>query len=118
LQRVSQIGDQVVAVSHLDGVRGTLLCSFRIGTGAVATHDLNPLMFTELRCKGLCLPIRQEVNWSVRLQVDQDGAVMVSFPPSKIVGAQHTWRVENGRERATQQAQEGPEADWQTQEAG
>jgi hypothetical protein len=57
LEGLAQIGNQMVAVSHLDGLGGTLLCSLRIGAGAVATHHLNTRMGTQPCLEGLCLSI-------------------------------------------------------------
>jgi hypothetical protein len=75
-------------------------------------------MLTQPRRERLCLPIRQEVNRFVRLQIDQDRAGVVALSPGKIVDAEHLWCGERGQKCATQEAKQRPETDRQSKPSG
>jgi hypothetical protein len=52
LQRLSQIGNQMIAICDLDSVWGSLLCPFRIAAGTVATYHLDTEVLTQPLRKG------------------------------------------------------------------
>src|SRR5438105_15963908 len=97
----------MISISHLDGMRQRTLDRIRIGTGPISAYDLNLPMVFEPGKNGVGCAIGQEVKWSVRLQVDQDGSIAVAASHGEVIESQDVHRGIGRRRDAAQVAQEG-----------
>src|SRR4051812_24215168 len=77
------------AVGDLDGVWCPVPCPLSIGTGAVAGDERDAGMRLQPGGKTAAGAIREEINWAVTLQVDQDRAVGESLVDRPVVNAEH-----------------------------
>ena len=96
------------AIRDLDCIRRALAHTVRIGPGPVACDDLDARVSAQPPGQGLGLPVRQEVDHCVALQVDQDGPVAAAPAPCPVIDGQDArsgWRlvVVSGLARHAQQ---------------
>lgn len=73
------------AICRLDCIWRALAHAVRIGAGPVACHDLDPGVLTQPPGQGLGLPVRQEIDHRIALQVDQDGPVAATPAPCPVI---------------------------------
>lgn len=106
-QRIAQIAQQMPAVRDLDRRWRAVGVSPRAVTG----DDLDTRVRPEPSGQGLGLPIRQQVDDLVALEIDQGGAVAVAAPERPVVDAQHPGWRSNHRGLAHHQAQQRVRAD-------
>ena len=74
----------MVAISHLFGPRSSACGCLRIGPSTVATDDLHASMRAEPAHNGVGFPIRQDLDRTMGLQIDQQCPVAVAFFPGKL----------------------------------
>src|SRR5215469_12997084 len=79
----------MVAIRDLLGTRSPAFGRLRIGPSTVATDDLHASMRAEPAHNGVGFPIRQDLDRTMGLQIDQQCPVAVAFFPGKIVESQH-----------------------------
>ena len=89
---ITEIAQQVPAVGRSDRIRRALAHAIRIGAGPVACDDLDTWMVAQPPGQGLGLPVRQEVDHRVALQVDQDGPVATAAAPCPVIDGQDARR--------------------------
>jgi hypothetical protein len=105
-QRFPQVLQQVPAIDHLLSVRSAFGGSAQVFGGAIATNHLHAGMALEPLTKSISATVRQQINWSMRLQIDEDRAIGSPSLQGKIVHAQHTRRCERDGARLLSAAQE------------
>ncbi len=89
---IAEVTQQVPAVRHLDRIRRTLAHAVRVGAGPVARDDLDPGMLTKPSGQGVGLPVRQQVDDLVALQVDQGRPVAVATAPGPVIDGEDARR--------------------------
>lgn len=77
--------EQVKAIRHLQGLGCAGLRALGEGATAIARNDLDARMVAQPLREGGSQPIRQQINRSMSLQVDDDGPVALAFAPGPIV---------------------------------
>jgi hypothetical protein len=92
LECIAKILQQMPPVGNLKSLWGSVGCSSLIGIPTVATDNFDAGMLLQPCCNDSLTALRQEVNWSVLLQVDQNGAKPTSATKRSVVNAQHAWR--------------------------
>ena len=91
-QRLPHVAKQVPAIGHLDGLRGTGVGPFGIGTGSVPADDLHAWMLPQPGGQAVGGSFVQQINGPVLLQVAQDGAVAGAPTPCPVIHSQDPWR--------------------------
>ena len=94
LHRRREIQNEVEAICYLLSVRRSERRAVRIETATISRnrHDFGVLL-QPLR-EALSGSIREEIDDTVQVQIDQNGSIVLAFAPSPIVDAQ----VANGKE--------------------
>jgi len=82
---IAEVAQQVPAVGDLDRIRRTLAHAVRVGAGSVARDDLDPGVLTKPSGQGFGLPVGQQVQDLVALQVDQGRPVAVATAPGPVI---------------------------------
>jgi hypothetical protein len=105
---ITEVAQQVPAVSNLNSIGGSLAHAALVDAGAVACNHLDAWVLPQPGGQRFGLPVCQEVHNLVALQVDQDGAVAVAAAPSPIINGKNSRRrrrrlAGDGRCRHTQQ---------------
>jgi hypothetical protein len=108
----------VPAVRDLAGLRGAGASSVGVGPGPVPGDHLDAGMLPQPGCQCARLPIRQQVDHLVVLQVHQHRAVAVATPQRPVVHPEHPGRGARGRLRPGHQPQQGVRAGWHGKPAG
>lgn len=90
---IRTIAQHVPAISNLPSQRGTFARALGIAAGPIACDNLCAGVGLQPVGKGLALPIRQQVNDLVGLEIHQHGAVPLPLSPCPIVNAQDTRRT-------------------------
>ena len=80
---------EVPAVSHLDGLRGSLACAVGVGAGPVPADHLGAGVFAQPAGEGVRLAVAQQVHRVAGLRVDQHGAVVPAAAEREIVDPEH-----------------------------
>jgi len=80
--RVTEVAQQVPPIGDLYRIRCALARAVRIGAGPVVCDDLDPGVLTEPVSQGLGLPVRQDLDHRVAIEVDQDGSIVVTPAPT------------------------------------
>jgi hypothetical protein len=76
-QRIAQVLEQVPAIRHLDSLGSPYVRGFRISAGPISANDFNTGLSLEPDRQCLGLPVREQFNDLMPLQVHQDRARMV-----------------------------------------
>jgi len=79
LEVLTQVDQQMIAVSHLNCLGSAFFQCLRIRAGTIATHYLDPRMRFQPGHDGGGFAIGQQINRTVALQIHQQGAVAVTF---------------------------------------
>jgi len=96
----SQVLDQLIAISHLGGMRQRSVHRVGIGAGPISADYVNFSMAFEPGKNSLSGAIGQEIDWPARLEVDQNGSIAVPTPHGEIISSQHADRgIIRGRDR-------------------
>jgi len=88
LDRVVQVLEQVEPISDLHRLGCPLPRPLGVRAPAVAAHDLHLGMRREPGRERLGGAVRQQIDDRVRLQVDEDGAIMAPLARRKVVDAE------------------------------
>ncbi len=88
----AEIAQEMPAVRDLDRVGGALAHAVRVGAGPVACDDLDPGMLAKPLGQGFGLPIGQEVDNGVALEIDQGGAIPMAAPPGPVIDGEDARR--------------------------
>jgi YD repeat-containing protein len=92
----TRVGAQVEAIGDLDGVGRALLASFRIRNGAIANDDLHARVLAQPIGEYVGGAIVEQVDRTVRLEVNQQRAVAALFASQgHVVDTQHAWTALN-----------------------
>ena len=83
--RLAEVAEQVPSVRHPYSVRRSLSRALRIGASPVAGDDLHARMALQPIRQGAQGAARQQVDRSISLQVQQNGAVPTASAPSPVV---------------------------------
>ena len=75
----------MVAIRYLLGVRSAACGCLRIGPRTIPTDDLHAPMCTQPTDDGVGFSIWQDLDRTMGLQVDQQGAVTIAFFPGEVV---------------------------------
>lgn len=110
-KHLAKIEQQMPAVGNVCCPRRAGCSAPSIRRRAVAGHHLNPTMGLQPRFKGLCITVRQDINWTALLAIHQHGAIALPAPQCNIVDADDTWCV-NINGRLLNQAHKGIGARW------
>ena len=89
---LSEVGPQVPAGRHLDRAGRTLPNTFRIGTRPIPGDDLHARMLAQPVRQGGGLPVGQQVDDIVALEIHQRGAVVMAPAPGPVIHSQHPRR--------------------------
>src|SRR5215469_5779117 len=92
----AQVLDQMIAISHLGGIRQRSVHRISIGTSPISADYLNLRMVFEPGEHGRTGAVRQQVEWPVGLEVDQDRSILVCTSHGKVIDAQHR-HIRSGR---------------------
>ena len=92
LQGLPEVAQQVPMIRNLHGIRCPLPHSVGIGAGAVTGDNLDPTVAPQPGRERVYLPVGQQVDDPVALQVDQDGSVVPAAPPRPIIHGQDAGR--------------------------
>jgi len=114
-QRFPEILQQMPAIGDLDGLRGSLARTVRVGTGAIPADDLHSEMIEEPPGERRGLAPQQEVDGTMRLHVHEDRPVGPPFAPTPIVHAENLGRAGVRQCRRHHRTQEGDTTDWDTE---
>src|SRR5439155_5600793 len=87
LDRFSQINQNVEAVSNLDGRWCSSASALGIRTGPIAADDLDPSLWSQPLGERLGCTVRQQVDRSMTLVIDQNRAVGAASPSGPVVHA-------------------------------
>ncbi len=79
LEVLTQVDQQMIAISDLNRLWSALFERLRVRTGTIATHHLDPRMRLQPGNDGRGFAIRQQINRTVALQIHQYSAVAVAF---------------------------------------
>src|SRR6266487_84431 len=96
---------EVVPISDLPGVRGTTCGCLRIRPRTIPADDLHASMHTQPTDDGISIPIRQQLDRAMSLQIDQQRAIAIPFFPGEIVQAQYARGLVLGNSRAADESQ-------------
>src|ERR1035437_1655257 len=75
------------AVGHLNRLRGSTGGAVGINPAPITADDFRSGMQLQPSSQAVGGTVRQQVNGSVRLQIDQDGPITLTFAPGPIVDA-------------------------------
>jgi hypothetical protein len=105
-ERVAQVDEHMVAISDLPGARNAACGCFRIPPPrAITADDLHAPMCTRPSDDGVGFPVRQHLDRTMGLQIDQQRAIAIAFFPGEIVQAQHLRGLTWGHSRAANEPQ-------------
>src|SRR5260370_42253184 len=88
---LTQVEEQVEFVGNLLCLRSPTSSRCGIFGSTISTHDLHFWMGTKPRCHGFCRTIRQQIDRSTKLQIDENGAVRLALFPGPVVNAQNAY---------------------------
>lgn len=111
LQGLAEVAEQMPAVGGLHGIRCPLPHGIGVGAGAVAGDNLDPFMALEPGGERGRLPVGQEVDDRVALEIDQDGPVALAPAPGPVIHAQHARGRRLRDHGAVDEPQQGVRAD-------
>jgi hypothetical protein len=77
-------------IGYLDRIRRTLPHAIGMGTGPVARDDLDSRVLAEPFGQARGLPVSQEIDHRVALQVDQHRAVAMATAPGPVINGEDT----------------------------
>src|SRR4051794_33388215 len=89
LKRIAEVAQQMPPVRDLDSIWRSLPDAVGVDAGAVTRDDLHPRVPLQPRRQALDPAVRQQVEYPVLLQVDEDGPVAVTAPPRPIIDPEH-----------------------------
>jgi hypothetical protein len=89
LKGIAEVAQQMPPVRDLDSLWRSLPDAVGVDAGAIARDDLHTWVPLQPRRKALGPAVRQQVEYPVPLQVDEDGPVAVTAPPSPIIDPEH-----------------------------
>jgi hypothetical protein len=89
LKGITKVAQQMPPVRDLDRVWRSLPDAVGVDAGAVTRDDLHARVPLQPRGKALSSTVGQQVEDPVPLQVDEDGSVAVTAPPSPIINPEH-----------------------------
>ena len=92
LQRFLHILDEMEAVSHLYGTGSTSGAARGVCRSTVAADDLYAGMPLEPHSQSLGLAVRQQINDTMLLQVNENGAVTLPTAESEVIHPEHARR--------------------------
>src|ERR1700750_434078 len=81
------------AICHLTSLRRAIAGTAGISPPSISGHDLYPSVCFEPALQGLGLTVWQEVNHTMLLQIDKNGAVALTFAKGKVIDAKDTCHV-------------------------
>lgn len=110
-QGVAKVAQEVEAVRDLDSLGCAVPNAIGVGAGAVARDDLDAGMAVQPCPDRLRVAVRQHVDRTVALQIDDQRAVALPSAPRPIVDADDVWRRHRGQWRRSDQAQKRVAAD-------
>jgi integrase len=113
VQGAARILDEMKAISHLDGLRGSDSRSLGVRLSPVAHHHLDARMLGQPCGEGLGLSSREEINRRACLQIDQDGGIGVTAAQRQIIDAEHAGRLHLAVLVPLEQAKQGVRGDRQ-----
>ncbi len=93
-----EILQQVKAISYLNGIGCTAACTFGIAPAPIPTDDLGATVLFQPRLKRFWLPVGQEVDHAVSLEINHDSAVAVTTAEGEVIDTQDA-RCVMGRKR-------------------
>ena len=108
--RVAQVAQHVPAIRDLAGSRGAGADTVGVGAGSVPGNDLDARVAAQPSCQRVGLPIRQQVDHGVALQVHEHRAVAVAAAQRPVVHPEHARRRARRRLRSGHQPQQGVRA--------
>jgi hypothetical protein len=82
---IAKVAQQMPPIGYLDRFRRALPYAIGIGAGPVARDDLDPGVLAKPFGQARSLPVGQEVDHRVALQVDQHRAVAVTAAPGPVI---------------------------------
>jgi len=89
LKRITEVAQQMPPVRDLDSIWRSLPDAVGVNAGAVARDDLHPGVPLQPRRQALGPAVGQQVEDPVLLQVNEDGPIAVTAPPSPIIDPEH-----------------------------
>src|SRR5260221_889583 len=92
-ERLTPIFDHMPPIHHLLGRGRAKLSTTSILSGTVSADPLHTRMSAKPGCECFCGPVRQQIDWTVPLPVNQQSAVRETTTKRKIIYSK------NGRDR-------------------
>ncbi len=111
LKCFAQILKQMKAVSNLDCVRRSAGCTVGILNRPVTANDLNTRMALKPGSQAVRGTVRQQVDWLMLFQVNQDCAKHLAFAQRKVIDTKDTRRWRRGRWLTASETEQGGRTD-------
>ncbi|GAC1385462.1 MAG: hypothetical protein NVSMB42_04880 [Herpetosiphon sp.] len=92
---------------NLYGFGGTLRCPFSVRTRAISADDLDARMRLQPLAESLCCAIRQYINGTPMIEVNQNSSVALPFKKSKIIDPEMFGRYTFGLGGLSYEAEQG-----------
>jgi len=111
-KRLTEILHQVKAIGNLDGFWGALRGAVGKRASPITCDDFYTRMLLKPGCEsGSCI-LRQQINRTMCIQIDQDGFVVLAFALGPFVHAEGVWRWPFRQSSTPRQAQQRVGTDW------
>jgi len=107
LERFSVVLEHMPAICHLERSRCPVRGSASILGRAVTGDHVDTRMVPQPGRERLGRAIRQEIDWLMVFEVDEDRSIDPPFLQRKIINAKHTWGHRRGGFRLADNTQEG-----------
>jgi len=107
LYRLGEVVPQVPAISHLDRAGCAAADGFGIRTGPIPADDLDPGMLAQPVGEGVCSPIRQQLDRSVGVDIDDDRPVDMPTAQREVVHAERRHHTDCAIRQRPHQSQQG-----------
>jgi len=102
----------VKAIGDLDGVWGALRGAVGKRTSPITCDDFYTRMILKPSCKsGSCI-LREQVNWTMRVKIDQDRFIILAFAIGPFIHSEGMWRWPPGQSGTLHQPHQRIRAGW------
>ena len=88
--RLPQIAEQMPAIGDLCGIGGSAARAIGINASSIPRDNLNPGMLLQPPCHAVRVPVGQEINHAVPLEIANDCTVACASPPRPVINANNT----------------------------
>ncbi len=111
LQGIGAVAQQMPAVADLECLGRALPDAVGVGAGPVAGHDLDRGMPLQPGGEGAGLPVGQQIDGAMALEVAEDGPVTLAAAEGEVVNTNHAQCRRHAHRRRPDHPQDGVGAD-------